>query len=101
MTIGVHTWNHQKVTTYAGRDWVTQLERPKAELEQLVGHRLGLFAYPYGAWNPQALPHVAQAGYRAAFQLSDQPPDPQLPQFTIRRVLTSSRWPPPFMVILA
>jgi hypothetical protein len=38
------------------------------------------------------LPHVQDAGYRAAFQLADQPPDPQQPLLTIRRVLTSSGW---------
>ena len=92
MTIGVHTWDHHRVTTYTDLDWATQLDRPKAELEDIVGHRLDLFAYPYGAWNPAALPYVQQAGYRAAFQLTDQPPDPRRPLFTIRRVLTSSSW---------
>ena len=92
MTIGAHTWDHHRVTTYTDLDWATQLDRPKAELEDIVGHRLDLFAYPYGAWNPAALPHVQQAGYRAAFQLTDQPPDPRRPLFTIRRVLTSSSW---------
>jgi peptidoglycan/xylan/chitin deacetylase (PgdA/CDA1 family) len=92
MTIGVHTWDHHRVTTYVGPDWARQLERPKAELETLVGHRLEMFAYPYGAWNPAVLPHVQHAGYRAAFQLADQPPDPQQPLLTIRRVLTSSGW---------
>jgi peptidoglycan/xylan/chitin deacetylase (PgdA/CDA1 family) len=92
MTIGVHTWDHHRVTTYTGPDWARQLERPKAELEDLVGHRLEMFAYPYGAWNSAVLPHVQQAGYRAAFQLTDQPPDPQQPLLTIRRVLTSSGW---------
>ena len=92
MTIGVHTWDHHRVTTYTRSDWVRQLERPKAELEDLVGHRLEMFAYPYGAWNSAVLPHVQQAGYRAAFQLTDQPPNPQHPLLTIRRVLTSSGW---------
>ena len=50
------------------------------------------FAYPYGLWDLQALPHVQQAGYRAAFQLSGQPPDPQRPLLTIRRVLVPSSW---------
>jgi hypothetical protein len=38
------------------------------------------------------LPHLQQAGYRAAFQLTDQPSDPQQPLLAIRRVLTSSGW---------
>jgi hypothetical protein len=35
---------------------------------------------------------VQAAGYRAAFQLTGQPPDPQRPLLTIRRVLTPSSW---------
>jgi peptidoglycan/xylan/chitin deacetylase (PgdA/CDA1 family) len=92
MTIGAHTFDHHPVTEYTGTDWAAQLQRPKAELEQILGHPLDLFAYPYGAWNAQALPHVQDAGYRAAFQLSDQPPDPQRPLFTLRRILMSSQW---------
>ena len=92
MTIGVHTWDHHPVTKYTGADWATQLQQPKAELEQIVGHELNLFAYPYGAWNAEALPHVEKAGYRAAFQLSDEPLDPQRPLFTLRRLLISSAW---------
>jgi peptidoglycan/xylan/chitin deacetylase (PgdA/CDA1 family) len=70
MTIGVHTWDHHRVTSYTEPDWAAQLERPKAELEGIVGHRLDLFAYPYGAWNSAALPHVQQAGYRASSSLT-------------------------------
>jgi NAD(P)-dependent dehydrogenase (short-subunit alcohol dehydrogenase family) len=40
MVIGVHTWDHHRVTTYVGPDFSRQLERPKAELETLAGHRL-------------------------------------------------------------
>ncbi|WP_051143994.1 polysaccharide deacetylase family protein [Modestobacter italicus] len=92
MTIGVHTWDHHPVTGYGDADWATQLQAPKTELEQIVGHGLDLFAYPYGAWNTAALPHVQQAGYRAAFQLSDQPVDPQQPLLALRRLLMSSDW---------
>jgi len=90
MTIGVHTWDHHPVPGYTGNDWATQLERPKADLEQIVGHGLDLFAYPYGQWSVEALPHVQEAGYRAAFQLKDKPPDPQQPLLTLRRTLITS-----------
>jgi peptidoglycan/xylan/chitin deacetylase (PgdA/CDA1 family) len=92
MTIAAHTWDHHPVTHYTGRDWPIQLEQPKADLEAIIGHQLDLFAYPYGAWNPQALPHLQQAGYRAAFQLTGQPPDPTRPLLTIRRLLTPPTW---------
>ena len=95
MTIASHTWDHHPVTKYAGPDWATQLQKPRAELERIVGHDVDLFAYPYGAWNRAALPHVQAAGYRAAFQLADQPPDADLPLLTIRRVLTLPTWDVP------
>jgi peptidoglycan/xylan/chitin deacetylase (PgdA/CDA1 family) len=92
MTIAAHTWDHHPVTKYADQDWPTQLEKPRAQLEQIVGHDVDLFAYPYGLWNTAALPHVQAAGYRAAFQLTGQPPKPQRPLLTIQRVLVPSSW---------
>jgi peptidoglycan/xylan/chitin deacetylase (PgdA/CDA1 family) len=92
MTIASHTWDHHPVTKYGDQDWATQLEKPRAQLEQIVGHDVDLFAYPYGLWNTAALPHVQAAGYRAAFQLTGQPPDPQRPLLTIERVLVPSSW---------
>jgi peptidoglycan/xylan/chitin deacetylase (PgdA/CDA1 family) len=92
MTIASHTWDHHPVTTYGRKDWVVQLDKPRAQLEQIVGHDVDLFAYPYGLWNPTALPHVQAAGYRAAFQLTGRPPDPKWPLLTIRRVLVPSSW---------
>jgi peptidoglycan/xylan/chitin deacetylase (PgdA/CDA1 family) len=92
MAIASHTWDHHPVTKYAEADWATQLEKPRAQLEQIIGRTVDLFAYPYGLWNTAALPHVQAAGYRAAFQLTGQPPDPQQPLLTIRRVLVPSSW---------
>jgi peptidoglycan/xylan/chitin deacetylase (PgdA/CDA1 family) len=92
MTIAGHTWDHHPVTKYGKQDWATQLEKPRELLEQIVGHGVDLFAYPYGLWNQAALPHVQAAGYRAAFQLTDQPQDPRLPLLTVQRVLPHGGW---------
>ena len=92
MAIAAHTWDHHPVTKYGDKDWPIQLEKPRAQLEQIVGHDVDLFAYPYGLWNTAALPHVQAAGYRAAFQLTGQPPNPQRPLLTIQRVLVPSSW---------
>ena len=98
MTIASHTWDHHPVTKYGEKDWATQLEKPRAELERIVDHDVDLFAYPYGLWNRAALPHVQAAGYRAAFQLADQPQDAALPLLTIRRVLTLPTWDVPTLL---
>src|SRR3954471_18274681 len=38
MTIGAHTWNHQRVDRLAGDQWTTQLDQPKAQLAEILGH---------------------------------------------------------------
>jgi peptidoglycan/xylan/chitin deacetylase (PgdA/CDA1 family) len=95
MTIASHTWDHHPVTKYGTTDWAMQLEKPRTQLEEIVGHDVDLFAYPYGLWNRAALPHVQAAGYRAAFQLTEQPAAGDLPLLTIRRVLTLPTWDDP------
>jgi peptidoglycan/xylan/chitin deacetylase (PgdA/CDA1 family) len=95
MTIASHTWDHHPVTKYGTPDWGMQLEKPRTQLEEIVGHDVDLFAYPYGLWNRAALPHVQAAGYRAAFQLTEQPAAADLPLLTIRRVLTLPTWDDP------
>lgn len=86
MEIGVHTWDHSKVPNYAGDDWKVQLTEPKAELEQIVGHPLDVFAYPFGLWNAAAFSHLRAAGLRVAFQLADKL-DGTTPMLTARRVI--------------
>jgi peptidoglycan/xylan/chitin deacetylase (PgdA/CDA1 family) len=97
MTIGAHTWDHHPVTGYAGADWRTQLIEPARELSHLTGAPVRFFAYPYGVWNSAALPHVASAGYQAAFQLSE-PQDPARPLLTIRRILAVSHLDGPALI---
>src|SRR4051812_7136494 len=54
MIIASHTWDHHPVTKYGDRDWATQLNKPREQLEQIVGHDVNLFAYLYGLWNTAA-----------------------------------------------
>jgi peptidoglycan/xylan/chitin deacetylase (PgdA/CDA1 family) len=91
MTIAAHSWDHQPVPGYRGGDWRRQLVAPARELGRLVGHRVRLFAYPYGRWTPAAFPKLRQAGYLAAFQLAG-PMDPTGPQWTIRRIMVAPTW---------
>jgi peptidoglycan/xylan/chitin deacetylase (PgdA/CDA1 family) len=91
MTIAAHSWDHQPVPSYHGGDWRTQLSVPARELGRLVGHRVRLFAYPYGRWVRAAFPKLQRAGYVAAFQLTG-PMDPTGPQWTIRRIMVAPTW---------
>ncbi len=92
MTVAAHTWDHHRADEYSGQDWSLQLQKPRELLEKIIGHPVRHFAYPYGAWDRAALPHVAAAGYRTAFQLADRKPDPKHPLLTLRRDLVSSTW---------
>ncbi len=91
MTIGGHTWDHQRLDRLPADQWAVQLAQPKALLESILGHPVDLMAYPYGAWNAEAAAQVAAAGYRAAWQLSDDT-DPATPLMTIRRLMPPPTW---------
>jgi peptidoglycan/xylan/chitin deacetylase (PgdA/CDA1 family) len=86
MEIGSHTWDHKAVPEYAGTDWNTELTQPTHDLQRIVGHRVTLFAYPFGLYSANAIPHLFEAGLRAAFQLADKL-DRKHPLWTIRRII--------------
>ena len=92
-TIGCHTWNHEEVTKYKEEDWITQLDKPVKELENITGHPIRYFAYPYGIWNNNAVEHLKKQGMIAAFRLWGKY-DSQEPLFTIRRILVDGSWSP-------
>lgn len=94
MTIGAHTWDHQKLSKLPDGEWATQLEKPRETLRRLSGQEVDTLAFPYGIWAPHVLPHVAAAGYATAFQLDGQPLDSANPLLTLRRRMTVSTWTP-------
>lgn len=91
MTIGAHTWDHQRMDRLAADQWTIEVDRPKAQLAEILGHPIDLMAYPDGVWSQESLAHVSAAGYRAAFQLSDAQ-DVSQPLLTIRRIMPSPTW---------
>ncbi len=91
MTIGAHTWDHQRVTRYTDADWDVQITRPTRELEEIVDHPIRYFAYPYGLWDTNAVSHLKAAGIVAAFQLQGAL-DPIDSLYTLPRIITSGRW---------
>lgn len=84
--IGSHTWDHHNVKKYSGEDWVRQIEKPSRQLEQITGKPIKYFAYPFGLWNPPAIPELKKRGFKAAFQLAEKR-DEQDPLYTIRRII--------------
>ena len=97
MNIGAHTWDHQRMDRLAADQWTTEVDQPKAQLAEILGHPVDLMAYPYGMWSQEALAHVSAAGYRPAFQLSDVQ-DPAQPLLTIRRIMPPPTWDGPTLL---
>jgi peptidoglycan/xylan/chitin deacetylase (PgdA/CDA1 family) len=90
-TIGSHTWDHHNVKKYTGNDWITQLDKPTRQLEQITGKNIRYFAYPFGLWNTAAFPELKKRGFVAAFQL-DEKPDHTDPLYCIRRIIVPGTW---------
>jgi peptidoglycan/xylan/chitin deacetylase (PgdA/CDA1 family) len=97
MTIGAHTWDHQRLDRLAADRWTVEVDQPKADLAEIIGHPVDLMAYPYGVCSQETLAHVSAAGYRAAFQLSGVQ-DPAQPLLTIRRMMPSPTWDGPTLL---
>ncbi|SET42907.1 polysaccharide deacetylase family protein [Hymenobacter actinosclerus] len=91
--IGSHTWDHHNVKKYQGQDWVTQIEKPTKQLEEITGKKVNYFAYPFGLWNQEAIPELKKRGMDAAFILAEKR-DQQDPLYTIRRIIASGYWSP-------
>jgi peptidoglycan/xylan/chitin deacetylase (PgdA/CDA1 family) len=86
MTIGAHTYDHKAVPQYTQADFKTQFIEPGRALRRIVGHKVELFAYPFGSYSAAAIQPMFSAGYRAAFQLADKL-DKAHPLWSIRRII--------------
>ena len=89
--IASHTWDHGNVKKYGEDDWVKQVDKPSQQLEKIIGRKPVYFAYPFGLWDKNAIDHLKQRGYKAAFQLSAKREE-QDPLFTIRRMIVPGDW---------
>ena len=89
--IASHTWDHKNVKKYKEEDWETQIVKPARQLEEITGKPVQYFAYPFGAWNKEAIPELKKYDIKAAFQLSTKR-DSTEPLYTIRRMIVPGDW---------
>jgi peptidoglycan/xylan/chitin deacetylase (PgdA/CDA1 family) len=66
MVIGSHTVHHVNLADVSLPVALAEIEGGKAALEQLLGHPVLDFAYPYGGFDPAVEQLVLQAGFRDA-----------------------------------
>lgn len=94
--IASHTWDHHDVRKYKRGDWEMQIVKPARQLETITGKPVEYFAYPFGAWNKEAIPELKKCNVKAAFQLSTKR-DSTEPLYTIRRMIVPGDWSAPAM----
>ena len=81
----------ENVKKFEAADWPIQVDKPSKLLESITGKPVEYFAYPFGLWNPEAIPFLKERGFKAAFQLSAKR-DEKDPLHTIRRIIVPGEW---------
>ena len=90
-TIGVHSWDHQKITQYKKEDWILQLDKPKKQLENIIEKPIDYFAYPFGIWSLSATDSIKKHGYKMAFIVYGKS-NPTKPFYTVPRIIVQSTY---------
>lgn len=67
VVIGSHTVTHPKLTTLSLPDALKELRESRIKLEKLLGRKIDLFSFPYGAFNEQLVRLCHDAGYSRVF----------------------------------
>ena len=86
MDLGSHTTSHCQLAKADPHRLYAELNDSKAQLEDILGHRVEHFAYPYGGWNANARDAVIAAGYSLACSTVPGKVRRDCDPFLIRRV---------------
>lgn len=84
--IGGHTLTHPRLSTLTPALQAHEIQANKDRLEQLLGHPLLSFAYPYGDLNDSAKAQASAAGYRYAVATNSGPRAMHRDPLQIRRI---------------
>jgi peptidoglycan/xylan/chitin deacetylase (PgdA/CDA1 family) len=66
-TIGCHSHTHRDLTALTGAELWGEVADSKKMLEDILGHQVDAFCYPYGACNSHVASVVQEAGVQVAF----------------------------------
>jgi peptidoglycan/xylan/chitin deacetylase (PgdA/CDA1 family) len=64
--LGAHTLNHPDLTMVPVSEAKMEIENSKSYLEDLLGHSIAMFCYPYGKYNENIVEIVKNTGFMAA-----------------------------------
>lgn len=84
--VGNHTYTHTHCRSFSQRDFVSEIDRNKEELEAVMGTKIRSFSQPYGSskdLTPELAGHLERSGHQAVF-LSESVANsrrPDLPHF--------------------
>ncbi|MFM4680661.1 polysaccharide deacetylase family protein [Aeromonas media] len=84
--VGGHTLTHPRLSTLTPVQQEYEIRTNKERLEQLLGHSLLSFAYPYGDLNESAKAQADVAGYRYAVATNSGPRAMHQDPLQIRRI---------------
>ena len=93
--IGAHTSRHPALPTLSAAEIQRELELGADRIEQRLGSRPRMLAYPYGAWTARVRDATRAAGYEAAFTLDQRRiPSRHADLFTLPRINVPARITP-------
>ncbi len=84
--IGSHTVSHPSLPSLTKEEQLQELGGSKSLLEELLGKKINLICYPYGAYNQQVEILAKQVGYQYGFTYNHKPLHDTKDLFSIDRV---------------
>lgn len=76
VTIGVHTVHHVSLGAFSKEDQKKEIHGSKKRLEQIIGHEIYYFSYPFGSqndYNTDTIEILKEEGFRQAYTAIPQP----------------------------
>lgn len=80
-----HSVNHPMMAELGKEEQRAEIADAGAALEQLLGKKQDVFAYPYGNYNADTMAVLEELGYRAAFIVRNEKATPEMPRLELPR----------------
>lgn len=91
LAVGSHTLTHPNLLEVDRRQAWEEISGSRQRLQQLLGERIELFSFPYGAHDGRLLEMARRAGYRRVFTIEPRLTSFAESEFVVGRVRVSPR----------